>query len=91
MIPRYAGDYKFQNAILYFDPQAGAYKMLKGKEYSVRVEKEMNPVKDPGRQPYSRSRKKMSGCWDRIFVISNSQERSPSEKACCISPRWNTG
>ncbi|MEI3420372.1 MAG: hypothetical protein V8R91_04525 [Butyricimonas faecihominis] len=29
----------------YFDPQAGAYKMLKGKEYSVRVEGES--FKDP--------------------------------------------
>ena len=40
VIPRYAGDYKIPAVqYSYFDPQAGAYKMLKGKEYSVRVEK----------------------------------------------------
>ena len=40
VIPRYAGDYKIPAVqYSYFDPQAGAYKMLKGKEYAVRVEK----------------------------------------------------
>lgn len=40
VIPRYAGEYKIPAVqYSYFDPQSGTYKMLTGKEYTVRVAK----------------------------------------------------
>lgn len=40
VIPRYAGEYKIPAVqYSYFDPQSGTYKILTGKEYTVRVAK----------------------------------------------------
>ena len=38
--------------------------------YHGKVAKDFTNGKDPEKQLYSHSRKKMSGCWGRIFAIS---------------------